>query len=174
MREIFILVAHPLGTLAKFMRSGGVRAVVAESLLLKHQLLTLKRSRNRAPKLTPWDQLFLAFGSVCVSSALVPKTAAAFVLRVTSIDPQRCAFCSKGHLASRTPCPACAIARATERLMNTCVDFHCLLTPIFTSSRPIYVFLLSRATTQLDSANAGQISTQIRVGCTWKSTPYVP
>jgi len=52
MRELFILVAHPLATLAKLMRPGGVRSVVAESLLLKHQLLTLKRSRKRAQKLT--------------------------------------------------------------------------------------------------------------------------
>jgi putative transposase len=48
MRELFILVAHLLATLAKLMRPGGARAVAAESLLLKHQLLILKRSRNRA------------------------------------------------------------------------------------------------------------------------------
>src|ERR1700674_3088023 len=48
MRELFILVAHLLATLAKLMRPGGARAVVAESLLLKHQLLVLRRSRNRA------------------------------------------------------------------------------------------------------------------------------
>ena len=47
MRELFILVAHLLATLAKLIRPGGVRSVIAESLLLKHQLLTLKRSRKR-------------------------------------------------------------------------------------------------------------------------------
>src|ERR1700674_5304289 len=62
MRELFILVAHLLATLAKLLRPGGVRSVVAESLLLKHQLLTLKRSRKRAPKLTPWDRLLVGFG----------------------------------------------------------------------------------------------------------------
>jgi hypothetical protein len=59
------------------MRPGGVRSVVAESLLLKHQLLTLKRSSKRAPKLTPWDRLLLGFGSACVSRARVPKIAIA-------------------------------------------------------------------------------------------------
>jgi len=49
MRELFILVAHLLATWAKLMRPGGARAVAAESLLLRHQLLILKRSRNRAP-----------------------------------------------------------------------------------------------------------------------------
>ena len=77
MRELFILVAHLLGTLATLMRSGGVRAVVAESLMLKHQLLILKRSRNRAPKLTPWDRLLLALCSASVSPARVAKIAIA-------------------------------------------------------------------------------------------------
>src|SRR5258705_1008102 len=77
MRELFILVAHLLATLAKLMRPGGVRSGVAESLLLKHQLLTLKRSRKRAPKLKPWDRLLLGFGAACVSPARVPKIAIA-------------------------------------------------------------------------------------------------
>jgi hypothetical protein len=77
MRELFILAVHLLATLAKLMRPGGVRSVVAESLLLKHQLLTLKRSSKRAPKLTPWDRLLLGFGSACVSRARVPKIAIA-------------------------------------------------------------------------------------------------
>jgi hypothetical protein len=77
MRELFILVAHLLATLAKLMRPGGVRSVVAESLLLKHQLLTLKRSRKGAPKLTPWDRLLVGFGSACVSPARVTKIAIA-------------------------------------------------------------------------------------------------
>ena len=39
MREVLILVIHLLVTVAKLMRPGGPRAVAAESLLLKHQLL---------------------------------------------------------------------------------------------------------------------------------------
>jgi len=41
MRELFLLVTHLLATVARLMRPGGVRAVAAESLLLKHQLLIL-------------------------------------------------------------------------------------------------------------------------------------
>ena len=77
MRELFILVAHLLATLAKLIRPGGVRSVIAESLLLRHQLLTLRRSRKRAPKLTPWDRLLVGFGSACVSRARVTKIAIA-------------------------------------------------------------------------------------------------
>src|SRR4026209_1500648 len=41
----------------KLLRPGGARAVVAESLLLKHQLLILNRSRARAPNLRPSDRV---------------------------------------------------------------------------------------------------------------------
>ena len=47
MRAVLILAIHLLVTLAKFLRPGGVRRVVAESLLLKHQLLISNRSRRR-------------------------------------------------------------------------------------------------------------------------------
>ena len=39
MRELFILAIHLLVTLVKLVRPGGMRAVAAESLSLKHQLL---------------------------------------------------------------------------------------------------------------------------------------
>ena len=38
MRDLTILFIHLLTTIAKLMRPGGGRAVVAESLLLKHQI----------------------------------------------------------------------------------------------------------------------------------------
>jgi putative transposase len=59
MRAFFILIAHLLSTLAKLARPGGLRAVAAESVALKHQLLIMKRRRHRAPSLTPWDRLVL-------------------------------------------------------------------------------------------------------------------
>ena len=40
MRDLLVLAVHLLVTCAKLLRPGGVRAVAAESLLLKHQLLT--------------------------------------------------------------------------------------------------------------------------------------
>jgi len=44
MRELFILIVHLLVTLAKFARPGGLGAVAAESLSVKHQLLIMKRA----------------------------------------------------------------------------------------------------------------------------------
>jgi hypothetical protein len=57
MRDLVILLVHLIGTIAKLLGRGGARAVVAESLLLKHQLLVLKRSRERAPNLRPIDRV---------------------------------------------------------------------------------------------------------------------
>jgi hypothetical protein len=36
---------------------GDVRSIVAESLLLRHQLLIVNRSRQRSPNLSAWDRI---------------------------------------------------------------------------------------------------------------------
>jgi hypothetical protein len=59
MIRLLILVVHLLATIAKLVRPGGVRAVVAESLVLKHQLLISSRARRRAPNLNSLDRLLL-------------------------------------------------------------------------------------------------------------------
>ena len=59
MREVLILAVHLLVIFARLLRPGGVRAVAAESLLLKHQLLISNRSRRRAPNLTSVDRFVL-------------------------------------------------------------------------------------------------------------------
>ena len=76
MRDIIILVVHLLVTFAKLLGAGGVRAVAAESLLLKHQLLISNRSRQRAPNLTTLDRLVLGMTTLFVSPRRIPKLAA--------------------------------------------------------------------------------------------------
>jgi putative transposase len=56
MRDFAILFLHLIVTLVRLFRPGGLR-VVAETLLIKHQLLILNRSRERAPNLRPIDRL---------------------------------------------------------------------------------------------------------------------
>src|SRR5467141_3009969 len=51
MRHLVVLFIHSLATLVRLLGPGGVRSIVAESLLLKHQLLILNRSRQRSPNL---------------------------------------------------------------------------------------------------------------------------
>src|ERR1700704_6410906 len=76
MRELLILTIHLLVTFARLLRLGGARAVVAEPLLLKHQLLISNRSRQRAPNLTTFDRLVLGLGTLFVSPRRIAKLGA--------------------------------------------------------------------------------------------------
>ena len=75
MRLLFPLLGHLLVTIARLAGPGGVRAVVAETLAIKHQLLILKRSQRRAPNLLSWDRLMLGFYTLLVSPKRLPKIA---------------------------------------------------------------------------------------------------
>src|SRR5438552_18163786 len=76
MRELFILAIHLLVTLVKLVRPGGMRAVAAESLLLKHQLLISNRSRHRASNLTTVDRVVLGLATLFVTPRRIPKLGA--------------------------------------------------------------------------------------------------
>ena len=76
MRDVVILAIRLLVTFAKLLRSGGVRAVAAESLLLEHQLLISNRARRRAPNLMPTDRLVLGLTTLFVSPRRIPKLGA--------------------------------------------------------------------------------------------------
>src|SRR5436305_7660168 len=75
MIHLLILAIHLLATIAKLARPGGVRVVVAESLLLKHQLVISSRARRRAPNLTSFDRFVLGLGSLFVPASRFPKLA---------------------------------------------------------------------------------------------------
>src|SRR5665647_1705843 len=75
MIHLLILAVHLLATIAKLVRPGGVPAVVAESLLLKHQLLISSRARRRAPNLNSFDRFLLGLGSLFVPPSRIPKLA---------------------------------------------------------------------------------------------------
>ncbi len=55
-----MVVIHLIATLARLLGPGGVRSLVAESLLLKHQLLIVNRSRQRSPNLSAVDRILAA------------------------------------------------------------------------------------------------------------------
>ena len=67
MRDLAILFIHLVVTVARLFGPGGARSIVAESLLVKHQLLILNRSRVRAPVLRPSDRAIV--GLVCYLDA---------------------------------------------------------------------------------------------------------
>jgi putative transposase len=64
MRDLIILLVHLITTVVRLARPGGLRSVVAEPVLIKHQLLIVNRSRRRAPNLRVLDRLVAGFCSL--------------------------------------------------------------------------------------------------------------
>jgi putative transposase len=75
MKNAIVLLGHLLAGLAILLGTGGTRAVLAESILLKQQLLVLQRSRRRAPNLRPADRLLFGFYSRFLSPRRLIRTA---------------------------------------------------------------------------------------------------
>jgi putative transposase len=80
MRDLAILAIHLIATVAKLLLPGGARSIISESLLLKHQLLILNRSRARAPNLRPIDRVI---ASLC--AGLMRPARLAIVLKPSTL-----------------------------------------------------------------------------------------
>lgn len=76
MRDFPFLALQLVVTVAKLVRPAGVHSVIAESLLLKHQLIISRRSSRRAPPLTTLDRFFLGLTMLFVRPRRVAKLAA--------------------------------------------------------------------------------------------------
>jgi putative transposase len=86
MRDLVQLFIHLIATFARLLGPGGMRSVVAESLLVKHQLLILNRSWHRSPNLRSSDRLVAALCALLIRpnrlirSAIVLKPSTLFSL----------------------------------------------------------------------------------------------
>jgi transposase InsO family protein len=123
MIHLLILAVHLLATIAKLLRPGGVRAIVAESLLLKHQLVINSRGRRRAPNLNSFDRFVLGLGSLFVPASRIPELAVILKPRTLlrfheALKKQkyRCLFSSGGH---RRPGPK----GPSKELIDAIVEF---------------------------------------------------
>ena len=111
MRNIVILLVHLLVTLARLTRPGGVRSVIAESVLVKHQLLVLTRSRQRSPNLRVSDRIVAGLCALfihpsrLIRSAIVLKPSTILRLHRALKDRKyRLLFSSKSRI-QRQPLP---------------------------------------------------------------------
>src|SRR6476661_576676 len=75
MRDFLILFVHLVVTVARLARPGGLRSVVAESALLRHQLLVLNRGRKRAPNLRAADRIIAGLCTLFMRPARVLRSA---------------------------------------------------------------------------------------------------
>src|SRR6185295_5652728 len=78
MRDLAVLFLHLLVTVARLAGPGGARSVVAESVLVKHQLLILKRSRKRSPNLRPSDRMIAGLCAVVIGRRRLIRSAIVF------------------------------------------------------------------------------------------------
>jgi len=83
MKDLLALLAHLLTTLARLLGPGGAKAIVADSLLMKQQLLIINRSRRRAPNLSAVDRMLLGFWSLFLSPHHIKR--AAVILRPSTL-----------------------------------------------------------------------------------------
>jgi putative transposase len=75
MRDLVILFVHVIATLARLLGPGGVRSVVAESVLIKQQLLILNRSRQRSPNLRSSDRIVAGLCALLIRPARLIRSA---------------------------------------------------------------------------------------------------
>jgi putative transposase len=61
-----VLFIHLIAILTQLHEPGGVRSLIAESLLLKLQLLIVNRSRRRSPNLSSWDRILAGWMTLLV------------------------------------------------------------------------------------------------------------
>ena len=75
MKDLPVLFLHLLVTIAKLLGPGGAKAVVADSLLMKQQLLVTNRSRRRAPNLSTLDRCLFGFWSLFLDPRRIQRAA---------------------------------------------------------------------------------------------------
>jgi len=105
MTDFLLTLLHLAVVTAKLCGRGGVRAVIAENLVLKQQLVVLRRARRRSPNLTLSDRLLCGFGSLFLSSGRIRKVAIA--LRPSTLLAFHQALVRRKYrrLFSSTRCP---------------------------------------------------------------------
>lgn len=75
MRDILILFVYLIVTVIRVTRPGGARSIVAQSILLKHQLLIVNRPRRRAPDLRPVDRIVAGLWAGLIRPARLLRSA---------------------------------------------------------------------------------------------------
>lgn len=68
MRSLVLLINHLLVLAARLLKSGGVKSVIAENLILKQQFIVLDRPRSKAPNLTTSNRFILGGLSLFISA----------------------------------------------------------------------------------------------------------
>lgn len=101
MRLAVSLAALLLTSLARLSRPGGMKAVIAENLILRQQLLLLNRKRRRAPNLGPLERLLLGLTSFFIPARRIQRVA--IIVRTSTILQFHRALVRRKYQALFTP-----------------------------------------------------------------------
>ncbi len=101
MRDLAILLVHLITTVARLMGPGGARAVIAESILVKHQLIVLNRGRERAPNLEPMDRIIAGLSTLFIRPTRLRR--AAIVLKPSTLLAFHAALVKRKYRRLFTP-----------------------------------------------------------------------
>ena len=93
MKPLALLVMHVLTMLVERVGPGGVKAIIAESVLIKHQQLLVHRSGGKAPRLTTLDRFLCGFLVLFMHSRRIRK--AAVVLKPATLTKFRCTLVNR-------------------------------------------------------------------------------
>jgi hypothetical protein len=88
MRDFAIVFVYLMVTLARLARPGGLRSVVAESVLIRHQLVILNRGRKRAPNLRATDRIIAGLCTLFLRPARVVRSAMVLKPSTPAASPQ--------------------------------------------------------------------------------------
>jgi len=75
MKILLLLILHFCKTVATLLGHGGVKAVMAESLLVKHQQLVTNRRRKRAPNFGTLDRILFGIYTLFMTPSRIAKSA---------------------------------------------------------------------------------------------------
>jgi transposase InsO family protein len=105
MKDVLFALLHLTVAAAKLCGPGGVRAVMTENLLLKQQLIVLRRGRQRAPNLRRSDRVLCGFWSLFLNPRRIRNIAIAFRPSTLLALHQALANRKYHRLFSSRPCP---------------------------------------------------------------------
>ena len=75
MKDTLLLVIHFITLLVRLLQPSGIKAVAAENLTLKKQLLVIQRSRSKAPNLTTMDRMIFGWLAMLLSHKRIVQSA---------------------------------------------------------------------------------------------------
>lgn len=74
-RETIELLIHYFVTLIKLLKPGGVKVVMAETIVMKQQLIIMSRGKKRSPALSTRDRFLFGFLTLFISESRLQKVA---------------------------------------------------------------------------------------------------